>query len=226
VSSVPPEQPDGTRPVPGAPALYRAASATPALGSLHDEDELPIPWPRPQPRTRQVGVTLPGHRPLRPRPPAGTRGPLPGLLGLLVFAVLGGFFGWVSAEPAWLALGHGRPATATVTECGGSGLGRACTVTVAAPGLDAAGVRLVGVRASAGQQVPVRVVGRSARVAYAGSTGGLVLRALVGLLLVLACGAGTGWVTGAARLPRRRLAWSLSAAVPVLLAGGVLAASW
>jgi hypothetical protein len=220
VSTLPPEQPDGTRPVPGAPTLYRAFSAPRPL-----EDDSPIPWPRP--RSRQAGVTFPGYRPLRPRPPVGQRAPLPGLLGLLVFAALGGFFGWVSAEPTWLALGHGRPATATVTECAGSGLTRSCTVTVVGSGLDAAGLRLVGADAQAGQRVPVRVVRASAKVAYAGSTSGLVLRALVGLALVLACGAGTAWATGAARLARhRRLAWSLSAAVPLLLAGVLLVASW
>lgn len=177
-------------------------------------------------RDRRPTVVPPGVKRRRVRPPAGTRHPLPGLFGLLVFAMLGGFFGWVSADPAWLAIGHGRQATATVAECTGQGIGRKCMATLAGPALPAAAVRVVGAQVKTGQRVPVQVVNASSTVAYAGPGGALVLRAVLGLVLVLACGAGTAWATGAARLPYRVLTVPASAAVPLLLALGLLAAAF
>jgi hypothetical protein len=232
VSTLPPGQP-GEPPSPGPSAsrafrvgygaVFRAMNAPPGRPEVSDEPL--IPWPRP--RIPRAGVSAPGTRRRRPRPPAGTRRPLPGLLGLLVFALIAGFFGWVSAEPAWLAVGHGRHATVTVGACTGAGLTRSCTVLPAAAAPGRAGPRLVGAEVSPGQQVPVREVGAAARIAYAGSTAGLVLRAVLGLVLVLACGAGVAWATGVHRLRRRaRLATALSLAGPVLLALGFLAAAW
>jgi hypothetical protein len=186
-----------------------------------DADEI-LPW---TPDDWTYGE--PPARPVR-RLPSGTRHPLPGLLGLLAFALLGAFCGWVSAQPTWLALGHGHTATATVTRCTGAGIGSTCTVDITGTGVRAAGLRLVGADAHAGQRVPVRVVNDSARVAYAGAGTGLRLRALLGLLLVLACGAGAVWASGAARLPRpgRLLTVPASFAVPLFLAFGLLVAAY
>ncbi len=165
---------------------------------------------------------------MRRRRRSRNRGPVPGLLGLLLFALLGGFFAWVSAEPAWLAVGHGTHASAAVTGCTGHGIGRECRADVTGAGLNAAGLRLVGADAKTGQRVPVQVVSNSARVAYADPGTGLLLRALLGLLLVLACGAGAVWATGATRLTGagRLLAVPASFGVPLLLALGLLAAAY
>jgi hypothetical protein len=170
----------------------------------------------------------PARQPVVRRHPPGTRSPVIGLLGLIIAGLLAAFFGWVSAEPAWLALGHGSPAVATVTHCTGQGIGRQCRADLTGTGLELAGVRVVGARVRAGDTVPVRVVGPAARVGYAGDSRALTVRALLGLVLVLACGLAAAWVSGAARLPHpgRLLAVPASAALPLLLALGVFALAW
>jgi hypothetical protein len=65
------------------------------------------------------------RRPVAARtpPPREPRHPAVGLAALVTFALLAGFFSWVSAEPFWLALGHSRAGTATVSSCTGTGIG-------------------------------------------------------------------------------------------------------
>ena len=71
----------------------------------------------------------------QPRTPAvkQPRRPAVGLAALLVFALLGGFFGWVSADPFWLSVGHAERGTATVSRCAGSGLTARCVGTFRSP---------------------------------------------------------------------------------------------
>jgi hypothetical protein len=179
-------------------------------------------------RAGQLYDARPARQPVIRRHPPGTRSPAAGLLGLIIAGLLAAFFGWVSAEPAWLTLGHGSRAVATVTSCTGQGIGRQCRANVTGAELELTGVRVVGAQVRAGDTVPVRVVGAASRVGYAGGSRALTLRALLGLLLVLACGAGAAWASGAGRLPRpgRLVAVPVSAALPLLLALGVFAVAW
>lgn len=219
-----PQSPAPQSPARGVPVTYRAASARP----LPVEDDI-IPWPVPRPVARRGSVRPAPTRPVaRATRRRSSRAPATGLPGVIVFALLGAFFGWVSAQPAWLALGHGTAASAAVTACTGHGLGRSCRVNVTGAGLDAADLRLVGADARVGERVPVRVVNASARVAYAGSSAGLARRAVLGLVLVLACGLGAAWASGARRLAgrARTVAVPASFAVPVALALALLAAAW
>jgi len=72
----------------------------------------------------------------RPGPP---RHPVVGLAGLLTLTLLTSFFAWVTAEPLWLAVGHGERGTATVSSCTGSGIGLRCRGTFVADGHHQAG---------------------------------------------------------------------------------------
>src|SRR4051812_14453853 len=117
MSNLPPDLPapaTGTRSITPYPS---------ARHKLRDEDSV-IPWPAPRMRPGGVGTGRP-TLPVR-RLPRGTRSPAVGLAGLIVAGLLAAFFGWVSAEPAWLTLGHGSRAVATVTGCSGQGIGRQC----------------------------------------------------------------------------------------------------
>jgi hypothetical protein len=51
----------------------------------------------------------------------------PGLIALITLGFVAAFFSWVSAEPFWLAVGHGDPGVATVERCSGSGVVQRCT---------------------------------------------------------------------------------------------------
>lgn len=162
------------------------------------------------------------------RPPKPPRHPVVGLAGSLAFALAASFFAWVSAQPMWLAFGHGAQGVAAVSTCTGSGLGRQCrgTFTASDGSYAAWDVRLADVPDGArkpGARVPARMVGSNSGIAYVGSgTSLLHLRWSLGLTLVLLCGAGVGWASGALRLPHR---WSRRAAVLVSLAGPLLIAA-
>lgn len=185
---------------------------------------------------------------VRYRPPPSrlryrsTRHPAVALPATILFGLLAAFFAGQAAEPLWLALGVGADGTATATHCD------AATGTVAtdrsAPGLtypcvvfDAAGdgyravdVTLRGAEIApvAEAPVPARMVSPDSRRAYAASPAGLHLRWSVGLALVLACGAGIAWATGARRLDHpaaRRRAVLVSFAGPLLLTAGFLIAA-
>ncbi|ASW53466.1 hypothetical protein [Plantactinospora sp. KBS50] len=168
------------------------------------------------------------HRASRPPPPP--RNPVAGLAGLVLFALTSGFFGWVSAEPLWLAVGHGERGVATVSSCSGSGVGLACQGRFTArTGWTSPLVPVVGVVAAArtpGSQVAARMVDAEARKAYAeAGVADRHLRWLLGLAAALGCGPGIVWATGARRLPEprgRRAATLAALAVPVLLLTGFL----
>ena len=173
----------------------------------------------------------------------GWRGPLPkpprrpalALPGLIVFSLLAAFFAWVSAEPLWLATGHGDRGTATVTRCTGNGVGQRCVGAFATTDgrFTAQPVTLLGVaehERHEGAAITARMVRQDSRQAYVGDDSlTLHLRWGLGLLLVLLCGVGIAWATGATRLETRRarrLAVLTSVAGPLLLAAGFVAATW
>jgi hypothetical protein len=234
--------PVGPGGAPGGPEP--AGRATPAGGSAADEEEedfwLPIEevhwdgtpvtptprrWFRRDPSAAAARRTRRRHRP--------QRHPAVGLTGLLLLALLGSFFAWVSAEPLWLALGHGDRGTATVLGCTGSGLGQQCRGDFTADGnsFTAWDVRLAGVGPEGrepGTQAPARMAGAGSGTAYLGTgTGPLHLRWSVGMVMVLLTGLGIGLATGALRLPGgwpRRAALLAGVAAPVLLAAGFVTA--
>ncbi|GAA2619552.1 hypothetical protein GCM10010399_58250 [Dactylosporangium fulvum] len=177
----------------------------------------PSPWPSPSRKPRRVR---------KPRNPAA------GLVSMLLTALLAGFFAWTSAEPFWLDMGHAVRGTATVTSCEGSGVLRRCVAAFTATGSEAGepvdGVSLVGADEAPGAALAARMV-PDGRIAYAGSPSGLRVRWAVGLGLVALCGLALSWLTGAWRLGslRTRLAaWSLTTAAPLVLAAGIVLASY
>jgi hypothetical protein len=163
------------------------------------------------------------------------RKPAPALLALITLALVATFFAWVSAEPFWLAVGHGDRGYATTAACNGSGVVQRCAGRFdAADGSFAVTrVALLGVadgeRAN-GAVAPARMVSADSRMAYLGDTGLLVqLRWILGFLLVLMCGFGIASLTGARRLddPRaRRLVILGSLLAPIVLLVGFLGAAY
>ncbi|MEV4707505.1 hypothetical protein [Actinoplanes sp. NPDC049316] len=160
-----------------------------------------------------------------PRRPAG------GLMALLTLALVAAFFSWVSAEPFWLAVGHGDQGEATVSRCTGSGVTQRCVGDFAAGNGQyiVKHVALVGVEP--GQTTaPARMVSSGSAQAYVGDTGPLVhLRWSLGFVLVLLCGLGIAGLTGVRRLesrPKRRTALLLSLAGPLALLAGFLVAAY
>jgi hypothetical protein len=158
-----------------------------------------------------------------------------GLVALVVLALLAAFFAWVSAEPLWLAVGHGERGTATVSRCTGSGVEQRCVGRFTASGgaFTADDVALLGVgdrQRREGTAMSARMVGPDSHRAYVGDTGTMLhLRWAVGLALVLSCGLGIALATGARRLEGRRArrgAVFASVAAPLLLVVAFLAVTF
>jgi hypothetical protein len=195
-------------------------------------------WPIPEVRDRPADSPgLDDAR--RGKPPARTprapRRPASGLIWLVALGLLAAFFSWVSAEPFWLAVGHGDRGTATVTRCTGSGVTQRCFGSFSSAGkrYDVPRVTLLGVDTGArvtGAPAPARMVGPDSRQAYVGATGPLIhLRWTLGFVLVLLCGYGIAALTGARRLATgraRRAAVLVSLAGPILLLVGFLSAGY
>lgn len=168
------------------------------------------------------------------RPPKPPRRAGAGLAALLLLSFMAAFFGWVSAEPLWLALGHGDRGTAIVVRCTGKGVGQRCTgdFTALDGRFSVQRVALLGAAKGerhAGATVTAWMVSAESRSAYAGDRTSLHLRWAVGLLLVLACGFGIGLATGATRLAGRRArfgAFVASVGAPLMIAAGFLAATF
>jgi hypothetical protein len=163
------------------------------------------------------------------------RKPAPALFALITLALVATFFAWVSAEPFWLAVGHGDRGYATTTACSGSGVVQRCAGRFAAAdgSFEVSRVGLLGVTAgqrAGGAVTPARMVSADSRMAYVGDTSLLVhLRWVLGFVLVLMCGYGIARLTGARRLddPRaRRLVILASVLGPVALLAGFLAAAY
>jgi hypothetical protein len=190
-------------------------------------------WPAPTMRMgRPAGYDAPVVTPPRPadRLP---RNPATSLPLLVLLALLAAFFGWVSAEPLWLAVGHGTPGTVTVAHCSGPPLVQRCQGTFTGGDFTVADVAVLGVPSGSraeGTRLPARMVDRSAGRAHASFGGlGLHLRWSLGLTLVFLCGLGIAWATGATRLETRRnrtQAILISLGCPLTLTLGFLIAAW
>jgi hypothetical protein len=190
---------------------------------------------------RAAAVRLPsshaaerGRRSPRTRPGA-IRKPAPALFALIALALLATFFAWVSAEPFWLAVGHGAPGYATTTTCRGAGVTQRCAgrFEAADGSFVVTRVTLLGVaddKRVAGAVTPARMVSPGSHTAYLGSTGLLVhLRWMLGFALVLICGYAIASLTGARRLDdarSRRLTVLASLAAPLVLLAGFLFAAY
>jgi hypothetical protein len=161
-----------------------------------------------------------------------TRRPIVGLTALVIFGLVAVFFGWVSADPFWLAVGKGTQGTATVTHCDSGSAGQ-CVGKFTSPRFSADGVALSGVSSAhreAGAAVPARMLANDRDRAYAGPAWALHLRWALGLGVVLLCGVALAVATGARFLrPLGRGAALggrlLALAGPLLLFAGMLGAA-
>jgi hypothetical protein len=195
-------------------------------------------WLSEEERAKRATTVTPQDR-AAPREPKrkirDPRRPATGLVALLALALVAAFFSWVSAEPFWLAVGHGRTGTATVAQCTGAGVSQRCagTFTPAGSATPVEGIALLGVeqaQRAGGTATPARMVSTTSRQAYVGDTGLLMhLRWTLGFVLVLLCGLGIAGLTGAGRLETaraRRSALLVSLAGPLLLLGGFLVVTY
>ncbi|MEV6597429.1 hypothetical protein AB0M36_11265 [Actinoplanes sp. NPDC051346] len=165
------------------------------------------------------------------RKPREPRRPVSGLLALLALGLVATFFSWVSAEPFWLAVGHGHAGTATIARCTGDGVTQRCygQFTSADGVYTVPRIALFGVepaQRATGSVASARMVSQDSRQAYVGATGTLVhLRWSLGFVLVVLCGLGIAGLTGAWRLDSarsRRAALLTSLAGPLALLAGFL----
>jgi hypothetical protein len=190
--------------------------------------ELPRGW-------RSPASPPPPRRARRARRTRPLRRPAVALPLTVLFGLLAAFFAWQTAQPLWLAIGHGEPGTATVTRCQAgeseSATYRCISFEASSGAFRVPEVTLLGAGEAArteGARVPAQMVSAHHDRAYAVSQAGLHLRWSTGLLLVLACGAGVAWATGATRLDgrrSRRRALLLSFASPLVLTLGFLLAA-
>jgi hypothetical protein len=166
------------------------------------------------------------------RPPKPPRRPLYGLPFMVVLALVALLFGWLGAEPFWLAVHHGDAGTLTVTSCTGSGVNKHCVGRF----VPAGGAYTVGRVTMAGAQddgrpgakLAARMVSAGGRLAYVGDSTGLLLRWALPLAAVVGCGLLIGLATGAWRLRGRSRfgAVTLSLLGPLAITGCVLALTW
>jgi hypothetical protein len=163
--------------------------------------------------------------------PRGRR-PVIGLLALVVFGLVAAFFGWVSADPFWLALGKGADGTVTVTDCSSSAH---CTgrFTAADKTFTVSAVSLSGVpdgQRAKGASTPAWMLSSKRTWAYAGPSWGLHLRWVLGLIVTLLCGAAITAATGTRHLRPlgRRVVLTgrvLAVLAPLLLFAGMIGAA-
>jgi len=246
---------------PPPPAAVPAVPAGPAVPAVRQNRRVPPTEPLPRPtgdpetdarlerlenspfwHTDPEQLTEPS-RPAVPTHAAGRHGarraaprtPIAALTSLIALGLLAAFFAWVSAEPFWLAMGHGDRGYATVTSCTSSGLTQHCVgrFATADGGFTLSRVTLLGVGPGhrvPGTIAPARMVSPDSSHAYLGNTSPLLqLRWILGFLLVLFCGYAIAGVTGARRLETgraRRGAVLASLAGPVLLLAGFLIAAF
>ncbi|MEU7875575.1 hypothetical protein [Dactylosporangium sp. NPDC049140] len=218
-------EPDVADEVAAAHEAGRAAVADHLAGR---PEQWPPPAMRVMRRPRDDRRTAPERRP-RQRRVRPARGPVAGLSAMLVMALLTGFFAWTSAEPFWLDMGHRVRGTAEITSCQGSGVLRRCLAEFTRPGAEkVAGTRLMGLDEPAGSTVAAVMV-PGGRIAYAGNPSGLRVRWAAGLGLMVLCGIVLAWLTGAWRLGRLRdrlVAWTLTAAAPLVLGAAIVLAAY
>jgi hypothetical protein len=209
-----------------APARPAASEPEPSAAATAEEveDQTPfwMPW---HPHWPIFPARTPRHPP--PRRPAF------GLFALVVLGLVAAFIAWVSAEPLWLAIGHGDQGTATATHCSIEGSPYECVVFTATGGRYVAeDVTLLGTEHGhlrQGTWVAAEMVSAHSSRAYAVDATGLRLRSAAGLVALLLCGLGIAWATGANRLEPpavRRAAFLACLGAPLLLALGFLAATF
>jgi hypothetical protein len=174
-------------------------------------------------------ATLPPRSPRPVRRITRRSAAAPGLVALILLALLSAFFGWVTAEPLWLAMDHARAGTVTVTRCTDSGPTDRCTGTfTSADGRFTRNtVPVMGVVPDVGATAPARMTSaRGAHIYVDVDAGG---RAAAGVLLILVCGLGIVRATGVRHLPTkrtRRVATLLSLIGPLALLAGMLAITY
>jgi hypothetical protein len=195
-------------------------------GRLEEPDDPPF-WTPYHPSWPVLPVREPRRRRRPPRRPAL------GLVALVVLALVATFVAWVTAEPLWLTVGHREPGTATVTRCSVEDAPYECVTFTAASGRYVTeDVTLLGTaqgQLRQGTTVPAEMVSPRGDRAYAIDRVGLRLRTGVGLALILLCGLGIAWATGATRLDDqgvRRRAYLACVAAPLLVLLAFLAVSW
>ena len=236
-----PAEPDAVPPQADDPLLRQA------LADEATVDGRPIVVPAAVPGQRQPVKAMrpPRARPARPpRPPRNPMRPWLAMPALVLLALATSFFAWVSAEPFWLAVGHGARGMATIlpTEAttvdtaDPADLGwrtRACRASFIAEGgaFTVSRVVLAGVTGSActaGTRLPAQMVSADGERAYPVDRGDLTLRWSVGLVLIVLCGLAIMVVTGALRFVgwRRVTTTALSLGAPLLVTFGILAATF
>jgi len=228
-------------------ALAAEFESAPAQATVDGRPSV-VPAAVPGQRQPEKATRPPRARPARPpRPPRNPMRPWLAMPALVLLALATSFFAWVSAEPFWLAVGHGARGVATIlpTEtttvdpadpADPADLGwrtRACRATFIAEGgaFIVSRVVLAGVTGpacTAGTRLPAQMVSADGERAYPIERGDLTLRWSVGLLLIVLCGLGIMLVTGALRFAgwRRVTTTALSLGAPLLVTFGILAATF
>jgi hypothetical protein len=226
-SRVPEEEPEDRNRPTVALTPHRPPATSPAVAARLERMESSTFWLSEEERARRAAEQA-ARRPDRRRKPP-VRNPASALVALLTLGLMAAFFGWVSAEPFWLAVGHGDQGFATTTQCQGSGLTQRCTgrFTTSDGQFSVSRVTLLGIAGddrNAGAVSPARMVSPDSTQAYTTPAGYLMhLRWTLGFLLVLVCGYGIAEATGARRLESRRArrrAVLACLAGPLLLLGG------
>ncbi|GAA1884652.1 hypothetical protein GCM10009687_61380 [Asanoa iriomotensis] len=185
-------------------------------------------------RARRAATRPNRHAAARARRPRKPRQLRAALAMLVVLALSGTFFAWVTAEPIWLAVGRGDTGTATVAGCVGAGVTQRCRGSFTAEDgrYTTELVRVLGVpgtQTAPGTQVRAQMVNAGSGAAYLDNRTVNTLRWLLGIMLVLLCGLGIVFATGALRLEdrrARRTAAVCGLAAPLLVTVGFLAATY
>lgn len=186
-------------------------AADPAFGDL-------VPW-----------LLHPDDAPKRVRR-HGTRGPALGLTATIALTLAAAFFGWVSAQPFWLAVGLGHTGTATIASCDRDLDSRCIGSFIADDGkFVTQTVRLSGVpdklrRPDA--SMTARILHEDSEWAYVGSLG---MRWKIGVLAALLCCGMVPVATGVRRMRNtsrggRATLWVLGVVGPMIVTIGVMAA--
>ncbi len=228
----PPAEPRRPDPPPAMPLMRAEPLPVPALappeagGAGEPADSGPLAT-RVPPQRIPPGIPPALTRPARRHHSRELRGPWLAVPGLLVVTILATFFGWVAAEPFWLAAGHGHHGRATVLAagpgCRASFTADDATFTAAA---DVAGIDPAS--CPAGAVRPAWMVSAGGSRVYLTDARGLAVRWGVGFGLVLVCALAAVWVTGATRFAgwRRGVATALTLAAPIVLAAAMVASAY